>query len=96
MTPWTVAHQATLSMGFSSQVYWNGLPFLPPGDLSDPGDIPDPGVEPTSPASAGRFFTTELWGKPRCFLIQFVFLKGTSLGGSQRRLGAVMLLFLGL
>ena len=43
-TPWTVAHQAPLSMGFSRQEYWNGLPFLSPGDL------PDPGIEPESPA----------------------------------------------
>ena len=54
-TPWTVAHQAPLSMGFSRQEYWNGLPCLPPGDL------PDPGIEPEclmSPALAGKFFTT--------------------------------------
>ena len=53
--PWTIAHQAPLSMGFPRQEYWNGLPFLPPGDL------PNPGIELTSlvsPASAGRFFTT--------------------------------------
>ena len=43
-TPWTVASQAPLSMGFSRQEYWNGLPFLPPGDL------PDPGIKPESPA----------------------------------------------
>ena len=42
---WTVACQAPLSMGFSKQEYWSGLPRLPPGDL------PDPGIEPTSPAS---------------------------------------------
>ena len=42
--PWTVAHQAPLSIGFSKQEYWSGLPFLPPGDL------PNPGVKPTSPA----------------------------------------------
>ena len=36
-TPWTAAHQAPLSMGFSRQEYWSGLPFPPPGDLSDPG-----------------------------------------------------------
>ena len=54
-TPWTVAHQAPLSMGFSMQEYWSGLPFPVPGDL------PDPGIELTSlmsPALAGRFFTT--------------------------------------
>ena len=56
MTPWTVAHQATLSMEFSSQEYWNGLP--PPS----PRNLPDPGIKPVSPASSvftGKFFTTE-------------------------------------
>ena len=42
-TLWTVARQAPLSMGFSRQEYWSGLPCLPPGDL------PDPGTEPASP-----------------------------------------------
>ena len=58
MTLWTVAHQAPLSMGFPRQEYWSELPFLSPGDL------PNPGIEPSSPALAGRFFTTELPGKP--------------------------------
>ena len=58
VTPWTVARQAPLSMGFSRQGYWRGLPFPPPGDLSNPG------IEPVSPALAGRFFTTEPPGKP--------------------------------
>ena len=40
VTPWTVAHQAPLSMGFSRQDYWNGLPCPPPGDLPNPGIIP--------------------------------------------------------
>ena len=53
VTPWTVAHQASLSMGFFRQYYWSGLPAPPPGDL------PNPGITPTSPALAGRFFTTE-------------------------------------
>ena len=55
MTPWTVAYQAPLSMGFSSQEYWNGL-LCPP-----PGDLPNPGIEPISlmsPALVGQFFTT--------------------------------------
>ena len=42
--PWTVTHWAPLSMGFSRQEYWSGLPFPPSGDL------PDPGIEPGSPA----------------------------------------------
>ena len=53
-TLWTVALQAPLSMGFSRQEHWSGLPCPPPGDL------PDPGVKPTSltsPALAGGFFT---------------------------------------
>ena len=54
-TPWTVAHQAPLSMGFSRQEYWSSLPFPPPGNL------PDPGIKLISPKSltlVGRFFTT--------------------------------------
>ena len=50
---WTVSHQAPLSMGFSRQEYWSGLPCPPPGDL------PNPGLKPTSlmsPALAGGFF----------------------------------------
>ena len=43
-TPWTVAHQAPLSMGFSRQEYWRVLPF------PSPGDLPNPGIEPMSPA----------------------------------------------
>ena len=43
-TPWTVAYQAPLSMGFSRQEYWSGLPF------PSPGDLPDPGIKPGSPA----------------------------------------------
>ena len=57
VTAWTVAHRAPLSMGFSRQDYWSGLPF------PSPGDLPDPGIEPTSPL-AGRFFTAEPPGKP--------------------------------
>ena len=57
-TPWTVARQAPLSMGFPRQAHWSGLPF------PSPGDLPDPGSKRTSPASAGRFFTTEPPGSP--------------------------------
>ena len=50
-----------LSMGFSRQEYWGGLPFPSPGDLPDPGIKPMP---PVSPAFAGKFFTSEPPGKP--------------------------------
>ena len=53
VTPWIVAYQAPLSMGFSRQEYWSGLPF------PSPGDLPDLGIEPVSPALAGGIFTTE-------------------------------------
>ena len=55
VTLWTIAHHASLPMGFSRQEYWSGLPRPPTGDL------PDPGIKPaslTSPALAGGFFTT--------------------------------------
>ena len=47
VTPWTVALQAPLPMGFPRQEYWSGSPF------PSPGDLPDPGIEPVSPALAG-------------------------------------------
>ena len=52
MTPWTVVHQAPLTMG-EEQKYWSGLSCHPPGDLLDPGIEPE---SPVSPALAGRFF----------------------------------------
>ena len=52
VTPWTVARQAPLTMGFIRQEYWSGLP------CPSPGDLPDPGNELKSPALAGRCFTT--------------------------------------
>ena len=58
MTLWTVTHQVLLSMGFSRQEYWSGLPSPPPGDL------PNLGIESVSPALAGGFFTTAPPGKP--------------------------------
>ena len=54
VTPWTVACRAPLSMGFSRQEHWSGLPFPSPGDLSNPG---------IEPCTAGGFFTTELLGE---------------------------------
>ena len=58
-TPWTVAHQAPPSMGFSRQEYWCGLPF------PSPGDLPDPGIEPRSPALQADTLTSEPPGKPQ-------------------------------
>ena len=49
--PWTVAHQAPLSMGFPRQEYWSSLTF------PSLGDLPDPGIDPESPALAGGFLT---------------------------------------
>ena len=56
-TPWTVAHQAPLSLGFPRQADWSGLPRPPPGDL------PGPGVDPEPSALAGGSFTAEPPGK---------------------------------
>ena len=61
VTPWTVAHQAPLSMEFFRQEYWCRLP------LPSPGDLPDPAIKPASlapPAFAGGFFTTAPPVKP--------------------------------
>jgi len=55
---WTVAHQAPLSVGFSRQEYWSGLPF------PSPGDLPDPGIKPGSPALKAYCLLTEPPGKP--------------------------------
>ena len=86
-TPWTVARQASLSMGFSRQEYWSGLPF------PSPGDLPDSGIKPGSPAVQADSLLTELQGKPPdsgyFFLIEvqliygfflFLFLRWNSAG----------------
>ena len=69
VTPWTVARQVPLSMKFSRQEYWSGLPCPPPGDL------PDPGIKPTSlmcAALTGGSLPTESPGKPqtKCYEVQ--------------------------
>ena len=62
MALWIVAHKIPLSMGFSRQEYWSGLPCPPLGDLPDPGTKP---TSLTSPALAGGFFTTNTtWEAP--------------------------------
>ena len=61
-TLWTVARQVPLSMGFSRQEHWSGLPCLSPGDLPDPGISP---MSPVSPVLASRFLTTSAtWKTP--------------------------------
>ena len=65
--PWAVAHQAPLSMGFSRQESWRGLPCPPPWDLPGPG-----GIKPArlaSPVLTGRFFTTEPRGDALCYML---------------------------
>ena len=57
VTPWTVAHQAPLSVGFSRQEYWSGLPF------PSPGDLPNPGIK-SHVSCIGRWIITEPPGRP--------------------------------
>ena len=57
-TPWTIVYQASPSMGFSRQEYWNGVP------LPSPGVLPDPGIEPGSPALQADTLPSEPPGKP--------------------------------
>ena len=59
VSSWNVALQASLSMGFSKQKYWSGLP------LPSPWDLPDPGIEPISPVLAGGFFIADSPGKSK-------------------------------
>ena len=65
-TPWTVAYQASPSMGFSRQEYWSGLPF------PSPGDLPDTGIEPRFPALEADALTSETPGKPQYLLILYL------------------------
>ena len=62
VTPWTVAYQASPSMGFFRQEYWSGLPF------PSPGDLPDPGIKPESPALEADALTSEPPGKPKLYM----------------------------
>ena len=70
MTPWTVAYQASLSMGFSRQGYWSGLPF------PSPGDLPNPGIEPRSPALQADALPSEPPGKTKDKLRHVKIFKG--------------------
>ena len=62
VNPWTVAHQAPLSVEFSRQEYWSGLPF------PSPGDPPDPGIKPGSPVLQADSLLFEPPGKPISYL----------------------------
>ena len=67
-TPWTVAHQAPPSMGFSRQEYWSGLPF------PSPGDLPDLGIQPASAALQADSLPLSHLGSPQiCLLIAYYF-----------------------
>ena len=66
MTPWTVARQAPLSMGFPRQEHWNGLPF------PSAGDLPDPGIEPMSSALAGGYLPLSHLGSPEAGYLMLV------------------------
>ena len=74
VTPWTVAHQAPLSMESSRQEYWSGLPFLPPGDL------PNPGIKPESLALQADSLPSEPPGSPT--LTEITDLNKGSLGSA--------------
>ena len=69
VTPWTIAHQAPLSMGFNKQEYCSGLPF------PSPEDLPHPGMEPGSPALQADSSQTEPPGKPLLFVIPYTYYK---------------------
>ena len=70
VTLWTVACQAPLSLGFSRQEYWSGLPCPPAGDLPDPGIKP---ASPMSPAVAGGFFTSRAAWEAHAYMTQINF-----------------------
>ena len=65
--PWTAAYQAPLSMEFSRQEYWSGLPF------PSPGDLPDPGIEPGSPASQADALPSEPPEEPQVLCTRELF-----------------------
>ena len=67
-TPWTVAHQAPLFMGFSRHEYWSGLPF------PSPGNLPNPGIKPGSPALQADSLLSGIQGKP-CLFIKHLEIK---------------------
>ena len=85
VTPWTVAHSASLSLGASRQEYWSGLPCPPPGNL------PDPGIEPTAPALQAGSLPLSHQGSPLLELIEQNKNNGLSLQtlGNERHSGSI-------
>ena len=77
--PWTVGHQASLSMGFSRQEYWSGLPSPSPGAISDLG------IKPSSPSLQTDSLPSEPTGKPLC--INLIELRRAQLAGRTFFLG---------
>ena len=71
VNPWAVASQAPLSIGFSRQKHWSGLPF------PSPGDLPDPGIKPRSPALQAYSLLTEPPGKPMVITNEKIYKKCT-------------------
>ena len=75
--PWTVAHQAPLSMGFSRQEHWSGLPF------PSPGDLPNQGIKPRSPALEADSYQLSHQGSPRIpEWVAYPFSSGSSQPGN--------------
>ena len=72
VTPWTVAHKAPLSMGFSRQEYWDRLPHPPPGKLLDPGMEPKSLMSPE--LAGGGFFTTSTTWEALFFILLLLLL----------------------
>ena len=67
-TPWAVACQAPLSVGFSRQEYWSGFPF------PSPGDLPNPGIKPRSNAFQADALSSEAPGKPRVYIFTIIYI----------------------
>ena len=69
VTLWTIARQASQSMGFSRQEYWNGLPCTPPGDLPDSGTEP---MSPETPALQADSLLLSHWGNPKIYIYTYI------------------------
>ena len=85
VTFWVVAYQATLSMGFSRQKYWSGLPF------PSPGDLPSPEIDPRSPELEADALTSEPPGRSASFFLQwFIFKENFLILGKKKSLNYML------